>query len=327
MTLIPQILSRNEFRERPPVLVDVGASGAIHPKWRAIAPYSVCIAFDADNRQMGYVVREASGFRKLYVYNRIVTDLPVPETDFFLTRSPYCSSVLKPREDKLRQWEFQNLFVVHDTVRLKAVTLPRVLEEVGVKYVDWFKTDSQGTDLRLFKSLGEVVMDRVIVSEFEPGIIDAYEGEDKLWQVMQFMERRPFWMSEINIKGSKRARNDIIAERHSTGFALRKDRIETAPGWGEVTFIHSFDEGIDGFGIREFLLGWVFAVLERQFGFALEIAVQGKERFNDAIFEEMEAYIVQQLFVTEHFGYAARNTVLQFMRRIANKAARILDSL
>jgi hypothetical protein len=71
MTLIRKILSRNEFREQPPVLLDVGASGSIHPKWTAIAPYSVCIAFDADNREMGYVVRESSGYLKLYVYNHI----------------------------------------------------------------------------------------------------------------------------------------------------------------------------------------------------------------------------------------------------------------
>jgi hypothetical protein len=175
--------------------------------------------------------------------------------------------------------------------------------------------------------MGQVVMDRVIVSEFEPGIIDAYEGEDKLWQVMQFMEQRPFWMSGMNIKGSLRVRNDIIAERRSKQCALRKDRIKTAPGWAEVTFIHTFDDGISGFGIREFLLGWVFAVMERQFGFALELAVQGKRRFNDVIFEEMEMYIIQQLFVTKHFGNAAKNIVLQFMRRLANKALRIIDAM
>ena len=30
------------------MLVDVGASGQMHKKWKQIAPYSVCLAFDAD---------------------------------------------------------------------------------------------------------------------------------------------------------------------------------------------------------------------------------------------------------------------------------------
>jgi hypothetical protein len=322
MTLIQKILSRNEFVERPPVLIDIGASGAIHSKWKAIAPYSVCIAFDADDREMGYVVKESSGYRKLYVYNRIVTDSSASETDFFLTASPYCSSLLKPREDKLQQWEFEKLFKIQKTVRLEAVSLPQVLKEVGVKYVDWFKTDSQGTDLRLFKSLDDNIVDRVIVAEFEPGIIDAYEGEDKLWQVMQYMEHHPFWMSGMNIKGSLRLRNELIAvEERQTKFRPRLTCIRTSPCWGELTFINNFNDDTRSFGVREFLIGWVVAVIEHQLGFALELSIEGKLRFNDSIFEEMEAYLKKRL------RKSVKNWVLHLMQRVAYKLVRLVDGI
>jgi hypothetical protein len=322
MTIIQKILSRDEFIQRPPVLIDIGASGDIHQKWSDIAAYSICIAFDADDREMGYVIKESSGYRKLYVYSRVVTDFPALETDFFLTTSPYCSSLLKPREDKLRQWEFENLFKVQKTVRLKAVTLPQVLKELGIKYVDWFKTDSQGTDLRLFKSLGYDIVDRIIIAELEPGIIDAYEGEDKLWQVMQYMERHPFWMSGIRVKGSLRLRNDIITDKKiQKQFSPNLTYIKTSPGWGEVTFINNFNDDGGLFGIREFLMGWVVAIIEHQFGFALELAVEGKRRFKDAIFDEMEAHVLKQLKDN------LTCWLLNFMRRAANKAVSILDGM
>ena len=48
--MIDKILSRPEFQTEPPVLVDVGASGELHARWKPFAKYAVCIAFDADDR-------------------------------------------------------------------------------------------------------------------------------------------------------------------------------------------------------------------------------------------------------------------------------------
>ena len=53
------------------------------------------------------------------------------------------------------------------------------MKELEIKSFDWFKTDSQGTDLRLFKSIGETLIPKIIVAEFEPGFINSYLGEDK----------------------------------------------------------------------------------------------------------------------------------------------------
>jgi hypothetical protein len=42
----------------PPILVDIGASGSLQKQWRALAPFSICIAFDADTRD--FQVRESA---------------------------------------------------------------------------------------------------------------------------------------------------------------------------------------------------------------------------------------------------------------------------
>ncbi len=318
MELIHKILNRSEFVDRPPVFIDIGASGAIHPKWHDFAPYSVCIAFDADDRDMAYSVNETSGYKKLYVYNRIVTDVAVHDAEFFLTSEPHCSSLLRPRLDKLSQWEFGDLFAIKGTARLKAIALPQVLSELGIGYVDWFKTDSQGTDLRLFKSFGEDIIKRVLVAEFEPGIMDAYEGEDKLWQVMQFMEQYPFWMSGLIVKGSLRVDGAKLTDTLHDERSSLSARIRQAPGWGETTFMQTFEQHKLDFGIREYLLGWVFAVSEQQLGFALSLAEKGKTRFGDSIFDEMAAFALRQLKDTN------RNRLICFMRRVVNKCIRLL---
>ena len=50
MKIIQKVLESVYFENKPPVLIDIGASGEINAKWKAIASYSVCIAFDADER-------------------------------------------------------------------------------------------------------------------------------------------------------------------------------------------------------------------------------------------------------------------------------------
>ena len=73
MGIIDELLTRPEFADRPPVLFDVGASGHVHAKWRPIARYCVCVAFDADRREMGYLSKTDGGFRTLHVCPAIVS--------------------------------------------------------------------------------------------------------------------------------------------------------------------------------------------------------------------------------------------------------------
>src|ERR1043166_8049139 len=101
--LIKKILEQSCFQAMPPVLVDIGASGAIHPEWKSIAPFSICLAFDADDRDFSSDTSN-SGFRKLILVNSIVSDKEDAETDFYLTTSPHCSSTLEPLNEELSNW-------------------------------------------------------------------------------------------------------------------------------------------------------------------------------------------------------------------------------
>ena len=290
MRMITTVLNREEFQDKPPILLDIGASGNINPKWKEISKYSICIAFDADSRDISYTDSKSKFYRKLCVYNSLVTEKSSREVDFFLTSSPYCSSTLKPDVKSLNEWAFSALFEVDSIVKLKSVDLSTVLSELQIEYVDWFKTDSQGIDLRLFKSLGGSIVQRVLAAEFEPGILDSYVGEDKLHELMSYMDTLDFWMSDLNLQGSQRANMEVISS-HLGDLDRKslKSLIRISPGWGEVSYLNSF-KNQSLFDQRDFLLGWVFSLIERQYGFALELAINGCERFNDPIFQELINY-------------------------------------
>ncbi len=295
MSLIDKILSREEFKIHPPVLADIGASGEVHSKWKKIAKYSICISFDADEREIGYLVHESKTYRKQFVYNCIVADKKTEASDFYLTKSPFCSSTLEPDVEKLNDYAFVEKFEIEKKVKLKTLDLRTVISELNLTKIDWFKTDSQGTDLRLFQSMGEEVINKVIVAEFEPGFIDAYKGEDKLYMLLAYMDKKNFWIADMNILGSQRINRNTKYKK--LGFMperLFKAIMKSSPGWAEIVYFNSLKQN-DLFDKRDYLLAWVFAVVQKQYGFALDIALKGKESFNDPVFIKMENFAFNKI--------------------------------
>ncbi|MGH9714429.1 MAG: hypothetical protein ACRD5M_14115 [Candidatus Acidiferrales bacterium] len=293
MSVIEKVMRRPELEESPPVLIDIGASGGLNPAWRELAKYSICIAFDPDEREMERTRKASRIYRDLHIFNRAVTSSEEGMCEFYLTKSPACSSVLAPNEAGLAAWEFADRFRVVKKGTVKTMQVATALRDLNLNRVDWFKTDSQGADLRLFLSLREPLMQKVIVAEFEPGIIDAYCGEDKLWKLMSAMDALGFWMSDVKIKGSTRLPRGAADELGRFTRKFMVHLLKTSPGWGEVTYLNSF-AGMD-FSRRDYMLGWVCASMQRQHGFALELATTAATQFDDTVFEEMSEESIRRI--------------------------------
>ena len=119
---------------------------------------------------------------------------------------------------------------------------------------------------------------KILVADFEPGIIDAYEGEDKLHHLMAYMDKEPFWVSSMEIKGAKRIlSSDLQGDAKKQIISNQK----ISPCWCEISYIN--DMKSSNLGFRENLLAWVFATILEQHGFALGIARKGTSS-GEAIF-------------------------------------------
>jgi hypothetical protein len=190
----------------------------------------------------------------------------------------------------LRDWLFADFFDVEKTTEVPAVTLSAALSANGIGYVDWLKCDTQGLDLSIYRSLPEAWRHRLLAVEFEPGLIDAYDGEDKLADVLATMEREPFWLVELKINGTARGRLETFS-RHLGGRALSWARrlAPVASAWGNVRYLRDCSAEPAPSDRRAFLLGWVFATITGQHGAALELAETGVTRFGGPLFREMVA--------------------------------------
>ncbi len=290
--LFTKILSRDEFKDDPPVLVDIGSSGGLNKAWLPIAKHSVCVAFDADERELACVEEEGGRYKKLYLYKALATPGSDGKSQFNLTKNPFCSSLLKPRAAQLEDWAFAEQFEVVDVIERPAISLTTVLKERGLRRIDWFKTDSQGMDLRLFSSLDASVRKGVLAAEFEPGIIDAYDGEDKMHAVLSAMSGEEFWLADMRMKGTQRIRGDILDSLPRHERRLIHHCVRPSPCWCELLFMNTFRHADTS---RDFLLGWCFAMMNGQIGFALQLAVDGSKTTGDGVFKELERYARRNL--------------------------------
>ena len=282
-----QVLSHPLLREKPPVLIDIGASGKIHPAWSDLAKYSICIAFDADERDFNISSYSDRGYKSLFLVNRVVTSSIKDNSEFYLTSSPHCSSILMPDLKSLEQWAFYYLFCVSKRTTLPTLTLVESLSQCGADYIDLYKSDSQGTDLRLFDSLPNSIKKQIIAAEFEPGILDSYIGEDKLHTVMKYMDDLPFWVSDMCLKGSHRINYKYFSRMNSFKKRFINFFLRSPPGWCEITYLNNLDLSTSE---RDLLLAWLIASIKAEHGFALSIARQGMSVYGNSLFHVMSNY-------------------------------------
>ena len=297
--LITLISKREEIINNPPVLLDLGASGSLNPAWEPIANFCIGVAFDADNREFGFIENKTSAFKKMFVYNSIVTAKENEDKiKFYLTESPYCSSTLRPLTEKLVPFHYSNLFTVKETVELNAKNIGLAFQEMKINQVDWFKTDTQGTDLQLFKSLPLSLQSNCIVVQFEPGIIDAYENEDKLHHVLTYMETMAMRLYQFSIYGAINITNTQFNKLFPSKVRskLANKILKTTPGWAEISYIKKFDADGLQLSIRDFILGWLFMMIEKQYPTALSIATIGINKYpDDSLLKQLHAYSSQQI--------------------------------
>lgn len=293
MNLLARIFAEPELQDDPPVLVDVGAAGGVRPAWRKIARYSVGVAFEPDARDSAPLTSAHAEFRRWVFCPGIAVPSAPPSgrAELHLTRSPQCSSTLRPRTGALGEWAFAELFDVIETRTFPAMTLVDALQAQGLKRVDWLKCDTQGLDLALYLSLPDAWRAQLLAVEFEPGLTDIYEGEDKLADILRAMAGAPFWISELNVGRTPRARPEQLSTRFGAKEVKWVRRLgQGAPAWANVGFLrdpHRTEKPNEPLDRRGFLLGWVFASLSGHHGAALTMAEAGRAAFPGPLFDAM----------------------------------------
>jgi hypothetical protein len=315
MKLIDAVLAEPELRDRPPVLVDIGAAGGIHPAWTRLARRSIGVGFEPDARDRAALSSAQSTFKQWFFCPGLATPVDPPPVSqrMYLTRSPQCSSTLRPLTAELSPWAFADLFEVVELRDFPASSVRQALDAHGLDRIDWLKCDTQGIDLQLYLSLPETWRQRMLAAEFEPGLIDVYDGEDTTSDVLRAMSREPFWLTDMEVNRTPRGPRPIL-EKYFPNQARRYARFgPSAPGWCNLRYLRDLKTHSTTLNRRELLLLWAIASLTEQHGYALEVAEFGAEHFPAPLFSRLAQASVKSV---------RRAMTQAFLRRIWAKLTR-----
>ncbi|MCI1279431.1 MAG: FkbM family methyltransferase [Nitrospira sp.] len=266
-----------------PILADIGASVGFPEMWNPIAVQSIYLGFDPDLREPR---EETQGvfFKSIVVDEAVTADPSVAEAMFYFTKSPTCSSTLRPDAQSLSNYVFFDLFAVEKEGRVRATTLNAVLERFQLSGIDWLKVDSQGTDYRLFESLRPDVRSQVLALDIEPGLMDAYLGEDLFVDAHQRLVRSGFWLSNLEVQGTARMSETTVSHLLTNGPGLSKDglmrAIRTSPGWVNARYLRTLSSlAAAQCDRRQYVLLWIFSLIDNQIGYAADIVLEYERKF------------------------------------------------
>lgn len=286
--LIQSLLDLDLFTREPLVLADIGSSQLVNEKWNeSLLIRSILILCDADDRDFDYEIPGAIRTVKL-------RDIIAPEdgsNDFYLTKSPYCSSVLEPYHEELQNWSFAGLFAIEKKTTLPSRSLRQALADNGITYIDWYKSDIQGLDLKVFTSLSKDLQSRVLHAEFEPGILKAYKGEDFADACLKFMREQGFWLEDIVVNGPERVNRETLLQYgiDAEFYQYNRNPLKRSPGWLNLSFLREVHSGMSD---RETAGLFLFSILEDQYGFCLEILEKTRGRISTGLHTFLETHFL-----------------------------------
>ena len=207
--------------------------------------------------------------------------------EFVLTQFPPCSSVLEPDLDALKEMIFHDYFVPESRASVPATNLEAVIADLGIERYDWVKLDSQGTDLRILQSLSETQLAKISAIEIEPGLIEAYQGEDRFPELHQFLLHSGFWLSDLNLQRYARVSPDSFRRLQSRCGIPRLDAyLKRSPTAAEGRYFRKINYLKQRGDERQIVLAIVFGMLDDQLGYSFDALNVYRDRFGTTPFAQ-----------------------------------------
>jgi FkbM family methyltransferase len=191
-----------EIKEQGIDFVDIGCSGALDSKWNPLFEVLNYVGFDPNKEECERLSSLPSPYKTVR-YLPYAIDGDIHQAVLYLTESPACSSLLRPRHTWLRRFSYHNLFNETGQTSVDCVTLDHLAEVEGLG-ADMIKMDTQGLELPILDSATRVLQNAFCI-ETETGFVENYVGETVAAQVDEFMRQRGFLLFDITIHRVGRA--------------------------------------------------------------------------------------------------------------------------
>jgi FkbM family methyltransferase len=164
-------------------LIDVGAAGAIQPRWLRVASSVAYTGFEPDIRSRQELMKTDQGCASYSIVQTALGD-QTGDIRLNLCRKPTVSSTLKPNLDLMKHFPEVERFDVLEEVVVPATTL----DELRLPEVDFIKLDVQGGELAVLQG-ARVALSRSLGVEAEIEFSRIYREQPLFGDIQAFLDR------------------------------------------------------------------------------------------------------------------------------------------
>ena len=175
------------------IIVDIGASGGIHTRWKNLTPSFKCILFEPERRE--YNILKENNASNLIVLNSALSDSN-KKVEFHLCKKQEVSSIFPPNFDFLNKFPNTERFEAQKNISLNADTLNNQLIKIGINEVDFIKIDTQGYELPILQGSFDY-LDSTIGMEIEVEFVEMYKGQPLFDEVNGFVKSKGFSLVDL----------------------------------------------------------------------------------------------------------------------------------
>ena len=191
--------------------IDLGSSGGIAGRWEPIENLISLIGFDPDSDECSRLSSLPSNLHSS-IYLPYAISGNKEDATFYITSSPSCSSLIKPRKEWLDRFSFKDLFEIVDEKRIETKRLAEI-KELEEKRIDVIKSDTQGMELPILVSAGRI-LDEAFEVETETGFTENYHGETTFSMIDEFMRKKNFLLFDMRVHRVQR--DNLFSESKET---------------------------------------------------------------------------------------------------------------
>ncbi len=221
----------NELKKEKIICVDIGARWGIAEPWIHFGDIVNIIGFEPDEtecKKLNAQIRE-----KDMLIKYLPTALLDGKKDVTLniTKSPGCSSLLKPNRKILNQFPDFERFNIVNKIQLNTNSLDSVLEENRIENIDFIKVDTQGTELNILQGSEQVLSKDVFGIAVEVEFAQLYEDQPLFADVDEYLREKGFTLFDLNRHRWKR--KNVPTNMPCRGQIIFGDALYFRTGFGE----------------------------------------------------------------------------------------------